>query len=130
MGLYQTVAGVADHLAGSTDEAVGRATEAAGEGDWAGVGDHLAGDVDEAASRGPVDTVIDVAWSGHDGDTIDVFGPTAWGTEGSVADVAVDEEGESHQGEMGTTLFLVGVVLLLVLWLLRPLLELLAGGGA
>lgn len=41
-----------DVLAGSTDEAVGRATSAASEGDVAGVGDALAGSTDEAFARG------------------------------------------------------------------------------
>jgi hypothetical protein len=44
------VAGL-DVLAGSTDEAVGRAVDAAREGDVAGVGDALAGSTDEAIGR-------------------------------------------------------------------------------
>ena len=56
---YQGVAGVADHLAGSTDEAVGRQfddQEGGGVADGivdtgAGIGDFLAGDIDESIGR-------------------------------------------------------------------------------
>jgi uncharacterized protein YjbJ (UPF0337 family) len=51
MGLWNAVEGAADHAAGSTDEAVGRAVDSAGDGDVAGVGDHLAGNMDEAVGR-------------------------------------------------------------------------------
>ena len=57
-GLWGTVTGGLDHLAGSTDEAVGGATDDALSGDWAGVGDNLAGSVDEATGEA-TDAVAD-----------------------------------------------------------------------
>ncbi|RYJ12744.1 hypothetical protein ELS19_01340 [Halogeometricum borinquense] len=95
----------------------------AGESHADDVADSVADTVGGAMSHGPIDTVIDTVWSGHEGDTIDLIGPAAWGQEGSVADVAVEEDGESHEGELGTTLFLVALVAIVGLWLLRPLLE-------
>lgn len=55
MGLYDSIAGTADHLAGSTDEAFARSfddTEGGGLYDGtAGVLDHAAGSTDEAVGR-------------------------------------------------------------------------------
>ncbi|ELZ94909.1 hypothetical protein C440_07532 [Haloferax mucosum ATCC BAA-1512] len=89
--------------------------------------DGIAGSTDEWVSRNPVtDGAIDLVWSGHDGDSIDVFGPGLWGSEGSVVDVVVDREGETHGGETTTKLMLFGAVALVVLYLVRPLLTVLA----
>jgi hypothetical protein len=48
---YDNTAGTLDDAAGMTDEAVGRAVDAATSGDVAGVGDALAGSTDEAVGR-------------------------------------------------------------------------------
>ncbi|WP_435362751.1 hypothetical protein [Haloarchaeobius sp. DYHT-AS-18] len=77
---YQGAAGQADALAGSTDEAVGRAASAASRGDVAGVADNLAGGLDEAtgqatsaAMRGDLAGVADAVA----GSTDEAFGRAA-----------------------------------------------------
>ncbi|MCT9095283.1 hypothetical protein [Haloarchaeobius sp. HME9146] len=165
-GMFDGIAGFADNLAGSTDEAVGRATDAAMRGDWGGVGDNLAGDVDDAVGRAIdaaqdgdwatagdnlgggfdewwatndiTDGFTDTVWSGHDGDTIDLFGPTAWGEQGSVVDYATDTEGEQMtpterivQGGLDDYWWvLVAVVVLIMLAPYADLANTAAGGGS
>jgi len=79
--LWNQVAGVGDHLAGSTDESIGRQfdnTPGGGFADYntyAGVGDHLAGSTDESIARqfddipggGFADTTANSFWSGAAG---------------------------------------------------------------
>lgn len=98
---WNQIAGTADHLAGSTDEAFARQfdnTPGGGFADYdtvAGVGDHLAGSVDESIGRqfdsvpggGFADTTANTFWSGAAGfgdwvagDTDETVGQaTKWG---------------------------------------------------
>jgi len=85
---YQGGAQQLDAVAGSTDEAVGRATESAGEGDVAGVYDHLYGSTDEAVGRGISDA--------KKGDVAGVFDNLAGGTDEAVGRAAsAAEEGDT-----------------------------------
>jgi hypothetical protein len=80
------------------------------------------------ASRTVYDTIAEYrgTWGGQE-DTVDVVGPALFGTEASVADVLVDTEGETHgSAETWTKLLLGGAVLLVVLYLIRPLLSMAA----
>lgn len=97
----------------------------------------LSGDRDEFVLTGRLRTVYDT-WADYPGewggsrDTVDVVGPGLWGEGGSLADVLVDEPGESHAGEASTTLLLVvGVVLVVLVALgpyVGPLIDAVAGG--
>lgn len=87
--------------------------------------DHVA----RGGVRNLLDTVYEYegTWGGT-ADSVDLAGPAAWGTEGSVRDVLVDEQGEtSSPEETKTKLLLGGVLVLVVLYLVRPLLEVAAG---
>lgn len=133
MGLYDTVAGTADHLAGSTDEAVGRLVSGsedvhrrAEEEDWtftqelSGTGRiwvrNLGGSYGEDLES--------FAWESPDGgfmgneDDIDVIGPStteASQAAGFLADVAVQTGDESAARRFAERGLIVGVVVLLVL---------------
>lgn len=81
MGIWNTIAGAADHAAGSTDEAFGRQfdnQEGGGIADadtYTGIADHLAGSVDESIGRqfdsdpggGFADETANTVWSGMSG---------------------------------------------------------------
>lgn len=76
------------------------------------------------ASRDVYDVIAeyDGTWGGQE-DSVDVLGPALFGTEGSVADVLVDREGETTSSEeTWTKLLLAGFVALVVLYLIRPFL--------
>lgn len=85
----------------------------------------LSGDREDFVLTGGLRTVYDT-WADYDGswggqqDTVDVLGPGLWGSDGSVADVVVDRQGESHAGELSTKLLLVGGAVLTGLVLLAP----------
>lgn len=89
---------------------------------------------DDYVARGGLRDVIDAAYSydgewGGEEDSIDLAGPAAWGTEGSVGDAAVDREGEERSPEEAKTKLLIWAGLAGVgLYLLAPVLELVAAG--
>lgn len=140
--VYDGVAGVADHAAGSVDESIGRQFDDQPGGGFADVtnsGDRAAVDTDGDGTadeyhnrylqgdlaRSAYDTIMqyDGTLNGSS-DSNDVIGPGLWGSEGSAADVAVDTEGEEHgAAETKTTLLLYGVIAAVFLYLLAPLLE-------
>lgn len=140
--VYDGVAGVADHAAGSVDESIGRQFDDSPGGGFADItesGDRASVDSD---GDGFVDTYNNRYLQGdgarllydtlfeYDGtlngesDSADVFGPGLWGSEGSIGDVAVDVDGEEHSpAETKTTWMLYAVVAAVFLYLLAPLLE-------
>lgn len=88
-------------------------------------------------ARGAVRDVIDTTfeydgeWGGVE-DTADLVGPSAWGGDDSALDtvsdaVTVDEDGTDPTSGWQFKAALGGVALLVVLWLVRPLLEIGAG---
>jgi len=93
MGWYDDVAGVADHLAGSTDEAVARSfDDEEGGGLWdgaTGVLDHAAGSTDEAVARSFDDEEGGGLWDGFAG----VLDHAAGSTDEAVARQFDNEEG-------------------------------------
>lgn len=93
----------------------------------------VSGDREDFVLTGGARDLYDVAfeyrgsWGGQE-DSVDLFGPALFGTEGSVVDVLVDREGETTgSAETKTKLLLFGVVALVVLYLVRPILEVVAG---
>lgn len=84
-------------------------------------------------ARGGLRSFIDGAFSyegtwGGEEDGADALGPALWGTEGSVADALVDEDGEeTSPEEVKTRLFVWALVAGVALYLLAPLLEVVAG---
>lgn len=141
MALFSGVADLLDTAGGSVDESIGRQFDSDPGGGtfdgrseaWEpsdGMGNRwLRGET----ARRWYDTVM-----GYDGtlngstDTVDLLGPTAWGMEGSVADVLADRQGEQHgASETKTKLLLWLLVFAVGLYLLAPILQLgatLAGG--
>lgn len=132
--IYQGIAGVADHLAGSTDEATGRFFQDAGRYQESGgleqsptqrataytrlgVRNFLSPDAEDIVFQSPSGGFL-----GNE-DESNIAGPNVWGS-GGVTDVLVTTEGESRAGELSTRLFLYAVVAAVALWLLKPLLEL------
>jgi len=142
MGIYDTVAGVADYAAGSVDESIGRQFDDQPGGGFADLTetgetneDGLAGGGEDAeyhnrylqgeGVRTAYDTIFDYEGTLNDeDDTADVFGPTVGGT----ADAVVDVEGEETSGEeRKAKLWLYGLAVLIILYLSQPLLEIIAG---
>jgi hypothetical protein len=100
-------------------------------GPIAGISDAVAFSEDEEIDNplidedSTADAVFDTVWEGHGGDTVDVRGPALFGTEGSVADVVVQREGETRSAaETKTTLLIYAVIAGVALFLLAPLIEL------
>ncbi|WP_318569442.1 hypothetical protein [Salinigranum marinum] len=130
-GAWSTVAGVGDYAAGSTDEATGRFFRDAAEYQATGGLDQSAGQRATAYSRlltrhtlgpGAEDTIFTSPSGGFLGneDTSDVFGPSVTG-EGSISDVLVDSEGETRSSaETSTSIFLIGLALLVALYVAGP----------
>lgn len=142
--LWNTVAGVYDHSWGSIDESVGRQFDDQPGGGFADVtetGETNDPETDTYNNRylqgETVREVYDTVFE-YDGtlngtpDSTDVMGPGLWGSEGSVADVVVEEDGEDHGSEeIKTRLLIYGAAVLLVLWVLSDYVDLaadLAGG--
>ncbi|WP_049907493.1 hypothetical protein [Haloferax elongans] len=137
MNVIDTVTGGLDHLAGSVDESIARQFDDEPGGGFADMG--RTGETNDPETdtyhnrylRGEfVRTVYDTMMD-YDGtlngreDSVDVFGPSLWGSEGSVVDVVVEREGETHgAAETKTKLLLVVVGSLVVLYLVAPLVQL------
>lgn len=100
--LWDEVAGTADHYAGSTDEAFGRAVDDAADGDLAGVGDHATGDVDNAFEqtwRGIGEGRLYYAGESDAGALDGMMGSTdEWFSQGPVDD-AIDYTFSGHAGD-------------------------------
>lgn len=125
MGFYDDLAGAADHLAGSTDEAVGRATDSATDFEWTGLPGAPDAEPDgETPDDLPATSYVDPGDYGAD----DVGGNE--GTGQSIVEatpVTLDENGGGI--DVGETLGLPDVPwkvagaaagIGLALWLLRP----------
>lgn len=98
MSLFDTVAGTADHLAGSTDEAFARSVDdTEGGGLWdgfTGVLDHSAGSVDESVARQFDDEEGGGFADAFVGDSRDDFVLREGTTERTIYDTLFDYEGE------------------------------------
>ncbi|WP_410765794.1 hypothetical protein [Haloferax sp. DFSO60] len=144
MSVFGSIAGGLDHLAGSVDESIGRQFDDEVGGGFADVGRTGEGNDSETDTyhnrflrgdfaRSAYDAVMeyDGTLNGRE-DSIDLFGPGLWGSEGSVVDVVAEREGETHSAaETKTKILLIAVGSLVVLYLVSPLLELgvaVAGG--
>lgn len=142
MGLYDTIAGTADHLAGSTDEAVGRLIsgsedvhQRATDEDWS-FGQELTGTArifvrNLGGSYG--EDLEDFAFESPDGgfmgneDDIDVVGPStseAASAAGFLADIAIQTGDESAARQTAERLLIYGalaaVAIAVVSWVVRP----------
>jgi len=138
MGVLDGLANTAGNVAGGVGSTVGGAAGAVGGAidstpitpgpNAGGVGDYYLGKTDEwFAQTGPgntVDTVKDIVGSGHEDDTIDVFGPALFGTEASVADVATTREGEDRSGDRSGRKWVLALVVVGVLVAAAPVLRL------
>jgi len=127
MGVWNTIAGTADHLAGSTDEAFARQfDDTAGGGFSAGFGEELGssrtsfltglGQYAGLVPRGTAEQRQNAAGPG-----VQPGGTDLWGG-GSVNPDGSTDPPDGGLG-LGVTAALVGVFALVVLWLVRPLLE-------
>lgn len=147
---YESVAGALDHAAGSSDEAVGRfvddASEVADSRD-ASDPERRLGPLQRATGysrlfvrhtlgSGAENVAFETPGGSFAGqeDTASVLGPSVWG-EGSLADAAVNREGETHSArEWRSRIWLLVIVLAVLAYLLGPVLgffdALLSGGDS
>lgn len=143
MGVIGTVTGGLDHLAGSVDESIDRqfddsqgggffdvAPEGSGGASVDVDGDGTADEYHNRFLQGSmVRTAYDAVFTydgtlNGSGDSVDVLGPTT----GGVVDAVVDVEGEDVGPEERKAKWLLwGIGALVVLYLIAPLLDIVAG---